>query len=75
VSVEPCKMDAIVAMPDPGMSGYALRANSTYPLFPALASITHARAETRGDSEKPLLNRRAAQQRAGKSGAAVWARV
>ena len=37
----------------------------------AFASITHARPATRGDSEKPLLSRRAAQQRAGLSGAAV----
>ncbi|GEC95343.1 hypothetical protein ZRA01_14160 [Zoogloea ramigera] len=28
-------MGAIVAIPAPGMSGYALRANPTYPTYPA----------------------------------------
>ena len=39
--------------------------------FSLFSSITHARAETRGDSEKPLLSRRAAEHWAGPSGAAV----
>ena len=51
-----------------GMSGYAAL---TRPTPCAFASITRERPATLGGSEKPLLSRRAAQNPAGMSGAAV----